>query len=542
MNAPDTLDLHNRQIESDYNNKPYTSKAFSYSAPGHLRAAAHLYGMETVPLAQARVLELGCASGGNLLPFALAYPQAQVVGVDLSPVQIRQGQQILSDLGVTNLQLHALDLTRITPEFGQFDYIIVHGVFSWVPPEVKQAILRICRENLSPLGVAYVSYNTYPGWKAGDVVRDAMLMHSHGAQDDDERLARARAMLVLLSDGLADNNLLSPSVREVVQTLKEQSDYYILHEYLEHINTPCYFVEFAEMAAQQGLAYLGDAEPQSELGASYGQNVQLNLSLTALGQPKVMRQQYLDFAVGRNFRKSLLTHQERADGVLPQPDMARLQDLRFAGSYALLPRDEQPGRAYRNNSGRVVRSTIEAMHAVMETLIQAWPRSVTFEQLRAAVAQRAPQLDDPTQATQEQLLFLFQRSLLRYGLEPARYDLPADAATRLLGAFQYLHNQGQDAAFSTGCFNFWHETVGLQLEPAQRWLLPHLAEGADSAQATRLLARALQRGTVPGSDNADLSGQRNLEPIAQRLVQQTLTQLRRCGLSMDEPSALPAED
>lgn len=542
MNAPDTLDLHNRQIESDYNNKPYTSKAFSYSAPGHLRAAAHLYGMETVPLAQARVLELGCASGGNLLPFALAYPQAQVVGVDLSPVQIRQGQQILSDLGVTNLQLHALDLTRITSEFGQFDYIIVHGVFSWVPPEVKQAILRICRENLSPLGVAYVSYNTYPGWKAGDVVRDAMLMHSHGAQDDDERLARARAMLVLLGDGLADNNLLSPSVREVVQTLKEQSDYYILHEYLEHINTPCYFVEFAEMAAQQGLAYLGDAEPQSELGASYGQNVQLNLSLTALGQPKVMRQQYLDFAVGRNFRKSLLTHQERADGVLPQPDMARLQDLRFAGSYALLPRDEQPGRAYRNNSGRVVRSTIEAMHAVMETLIQAWPRSVTFEQLRAAVAQRAPQLDDPTQATQEQLLFLFQRSLLRYGLEPARYDLPADAATRLLGAFQYLHNQGQDAAFSTGCFNFWHETVGLQLEPAQRWLLPHLAEGADSAQATRLLARALQRGTVPGSDNADLSGQRNLEPIAQRLVQQTLTQLRRCGLSMDEPSALPAED
>lgn len=542
MNAPDTLDLHNRQIESDYNNKPYTSKAFSYSAPGHLRAAAHLYGMETVPLAQARVLELGCASGGNLLPFALAYPQAQAVGVDLSPVQIGQGQQILNDLGVNNLQLHALDLTRITPEFGQFDYIIVHGVFSWVPPEVKQAILRICRENLSPLGLAYVSYNTYPGWKAGDVVRDAMLMHSHGAQDDDERLARARAMLELLSDGLAEANRLAPSVREVAHGLKAQSDYYLLHEYLEHINTPCYFVEFADMAARQGLAYLGDAEPQSELGASYGQNVQLNLSLTALGQPKVMRQQYLDFAVGRNFRKSLLTHQERVDGALFQPDMARLRDLRFAASYAPMPRDEQPGRAYRNTTGRIVRSTLAPMHAVIDTLSQAWPRSVTFGQLCEAVATLAPQTEDPAAATQEQLLFLFQRSLLRYGLEPARYDLPSDGATRLLSSFQYLHSHGQDPAFSTGCFNFWHEAVGLQLDAAQRWLLPHLAEGADAAQATRLLARALQRGTVPGPDGADLSGQRNLEPTAQRLVQQTLTQLRRCGLVIDAPPALATED
>src|SRR5690606_7964133 len=105
-----------------------------------------------------------------------------------------------------NLHLHAMSLTDITPEFGQFDYIVAHGVFSWVPPEVREAMLRIVRENLSPKGIGYISYNTYPGWKAGDIVRDAMLLHSHTAQSDDDKLAAAKAMLNLLSDGIAGSN------------------------------------------------------------------------------------------------------------------------------------------------------------------------------------------------------------------------------------------------------------------------------------------------------------------------------------------------
>ena len=109
------------------------------------------------------MLELGCAAGGNLLPFALAYPEARVVGIDLSPQQIDAGHQTAEAAGARNLDLRAMSLTDITADFGVFDYIICHGVFSWVPPEVRDAVFRICRENLAPQGVAYVSYNTYPG-------------------------------------------------------------------------------------------------------------------------------------------------------------------------------------------------------------------------------------------------------------------------------------------------------------------------------------------------------------------------------------------
>ena len=131
---------------------------------------ASLYGLASPGLENARVLEMGCAAGGNLLPFALNHPNAQVVGIDLSPQQIEAGQRVAEAAGARNLDLRAMSLTDITAEFGEFDYIICHGVFSWVPPDVRDAILRICRTNLAPEGIAYISYNIYPGWKASDVI------------------------------------------------------------------------------------------------------------------------------------------------------------------------------------------------------------------------------------------------------------------------------------------------------------------------------------------------------------------------------------
>src|SRR5690606_24704578 len=136
-----------------------------------------------------------------------------------------------------------------------------------------------------------------------------------------DKLASAKAVLNLLSDGIASSNPLAPSLRGAVAQLKKHSDYYISHEYLEMFNNPCYLLEFVNLADQHGLVHVGDADPHAELSATYGKNVQLNHSLVALGQPREMRQQYLDFAVGRNFRKSLLVHKDRADEILISPDL-----------------------------------------------------------------------------------------------------------------------------------------------------------------------------------------------------------------------------
>ena len=526
-----------REIGEDYDHQVYTSNAFPFSSPGHLRAAAHLYGLGSVPLARARVLELGCAGGGNLLPFALAYPEAQVVGVDLSPVQIEQGQQIVQRLELKNLQLQTMSLTDITPEFGQFDYIISHGVFSWVPPEVRQAMLRIVHENLSPNGLAYISYNTYPGWKAGDIVRDAMLLHSHGVQSDDNRLASAKAVLRLLSDGIAAGNPLAPSMRAAVAQLEKHSNYYIAHEYLERFNNPCYLLEFVDQAQQHGLTHVGDAEAHLELAATYGQNVQLNHSLIALGKPREMRQQYLDFAVGRNFRKSLIVHQARADEVLNGPDTARLADLRWAACYGKTEPDTPlpaPTQLFVDPRGRRIQSRDPLVIQILATLKAAWPRSLTIADL-AQQAGSTPGEAAPANAILKALQTLFQLNALHYTLEPSPYDsLPQNTgknlAPRLVpGLAELLAATTRNASSSVAPASLWHTPINVRLKAAERFLLPLIDGTTSRRDLASKLTKAWHDGQVEGSDGQSLKGQRNLDARADKVVHQTLELLQRVG-------------
>ncbi|MER1968563.1 class I SAM-dependent methyltransferase [Castellaniella sp. GW247-6E4] len=528
----------NQGLAEDYDRQVYTSNAFWYAAPGHLRAAAHLYGLEAPTLEHARVLELGCAGGGNVLPFALTHPGAQVVGVDLSPVQIAHGQGLIDTLGLKNLQLRAMSLTDITPDFGQFDYIIAHGVFSWVPHEVREAMMRILRDNLAPDGVGYISYNTYPGWKAGDIVRDAMLLHSHSVARDEDRLPAAKAMLNLLSEGIAPSNPLASSLRAAVQQLRQQSDYYIAHEHLETYNNPCYLLEFVSLADQFGLTHVGDAEAQSELGETYGAQTRLNHNLVALGQPREMRQQYLDFAVGRNFRKSLLVHQARAGDLSAAPLMERLGDLRWAGSFIETePPAQAPAgvRFFRNHRQHPLHSNDATILSVIQTLSRHWPSSLTTDELLDNMRADLPESPEAArEALQTALRTLFRLNMLCYLLTPSPYDATkaADEAEppRLIPGFQVIFEAQRDPAFGVGIFTLWHETVNLQLKDAEAWLLPHIDGRHSRKQLATILRDALSQGIVPDNDGRSLKGQRNLDQKAGTLVKNLLDLLQRLAL------------
>lgn len=539
LDLDDATQQANQEITEAYDKRVYTSNAFPFSSPGHLRAAAHLYGLESVSPENARVLELGCAGGGNLLPFALAYPQAHVVGVDLSSVQVAQGQEVVQALGVQNLHLHAMSLTDISPEFGQFDYIVAHGVFSWVPPEVREAMLRILRDNLSPNGIGYISYNTYPGWKAGDIVRDAMLLHSHGAQNDDDKLARAKAMLNLLSEGIAASNPLAPSLRGAVAQLRKHSDYYVAHEYLETFNNPCYLLEFVNLADQYGLTQVGDADPHVEMAVTYGQNVQLNHSLVALGQSREMRQQYLDFAVGRNFRKSLVVHQARADQVLMIPDMERLVDLRWAGQFtqvepeANAPKGQVSFRSYKN---RPLHTSDVGVLAVVRALSAVWPASLDFDSILERVRPELTAVEDNAAARKkvlDALQTLFRLNSLRYTLEPSPYD--ADGVAKqdipaLIPGFAHIHLRRVDPEFGVGTFNLWHDSINVRLHEAEAFVLKSIDGQRSRRQLATLLRDALNRGDVPSTDGKSLKGQRNLDATADKIVGKLLELLMRQGV------------
>ena len=146
--------------DSTYDDLPYPGSPFPQTHPIRLATIATLFGMKPPAVETSRVLELGCTDGGNLIPMAVAFPQAEFVGLDLSTRQIETGQSTLDAIGVTNIQLHHEDILAVEDQYGQFDYIIAHSVYSWVPEVVQEKILATIKQLLTPQGVGYVSYNT----------------------------------------------------------------------------------------------------------------------------------------------------------------------------------------------------------------------------------------------------------------------------------------------------------------------------------------------------------------------------------------------
>src|SRR4051794_13106921 len=149
---------------TSYDEMPYESHPYAQTHPSRLAVVATLFGLRPPPVETCRVLELGSAAGGNIIPIAESFPRSQWVGIDLSTRQVDEGQRLVQAMGLKNVTLRHASIMDVDDSYGQFDYILAHGVFSWVPTEVRDKILDICSKRLTANGVAYVSYNTYPGW------------------------------------------------------------------------------------------------------------------------------------------------------------------------------------------------------------------------------------------------------------------------------------------------------------------------------------------------------------------------------------------
>lgn len=291
---------------STYDDVPYESLPFQQSHPDRLATIAKLFGMNPAPIDNCRILELGSAAGGHIIPIAYSYPKTHVVGVDLSQVQIAEGQKMVEALGLKNIELKTLSISDVTAEFGQFDYIICHGVFSWIPDNVQEDVLRICRDNLTPNGVAYISYNCYPGWHLRGMIRKMMQYHCEQFSDYPTKVAQARAMLNFLVESVPANDAYGTMLRSELAVLSPRSDPYIFHEFLEGLNKPMYFHDFADWAAKHDLQYLGEVDFFSMLGSNVPDSARQTLSM--LTDKIVNMEQYLDFVRNQYFRQTLLCH------------------------------------------------------------------------------------------------------------------------------------------------------------------------------------------------------------------------------------------
>jgi SAM-dependent methyltransferase len=189
---------------ADYSLLPYPAMPVTLSEPQHLAALAILFGLDPPDVERASVLELGCASGGNIVPLAARFPRASFCGIDLSQRHIDDGGKRIAELALENISLEQGDLTALDPAGQRFDYVICHGVFSWVPRAAQDAIFRICRQVLAPNGMATISYNVLPGWHLRMVIRDLCRRYAGVEGSPLRRVARARAALRQIAEASSE--------------------------------------------------------------------------------------------------------------------------------------------------------------------------------------------------------------------------------------------------------------------------------------------------------------------------------------------------
>ena len=372
-----------QRLLKSYEEVPYFSQAYLQSHPDRLAVLGRLFGLRPALVTNCRVLELGCASGGNIIPIAYYLPDSRFVGVELTSGHVESAHRTIKDLGLKNIRIENENILNIDSSWGKFDYIICHGVFSWVPEEVQNKIFSIISENLSDDGVAYISYNTYPGWHMREAIRHMMLYHSNQFKDPEQRLGQARGFINFLSESVAvnDEDPYGLLLKNEIKSLKNSGDWYVFHDYMEVVNLPVYFHQFMERAEKYGLQYL--AEASFELMFNHGFSDDVSNTLEQVSQDIIQKEQYMDFLRNRFFRQTLLCKKEHnLTRTLDAKSMERL-----LVSSAILPVDESVDLAkgamqkFKVSEDKFIETENPVLKAAFIILRERWPFALSFEDL-----------------------------------------------------------------------------------------------------------------------------------------------------------------
>jgi SAM-dependent methyltransferase len=340
-----------------YDEVVYPNRPSTRTTPARLAVAPALFGLDHAPPERCRVLEIGGGDGGNLIPMAAASPGAEFVGFDLAPARVAAGREVIAALGLANIRLEALDILD-AGDLGRFDYVVAHGVYSWVPAAVREALFPLIRRSLAPGGVAYVDYNALPGCALRQALHRMLFLHLEGVDDARARLAEGLRFLRLIAEGAAEAQPLQQALRAEAAALLKRPPHVLFHDELNPFYTPVYLQEFLDHAARHGLQHLAEAEG-TRLRPAPPDNPAARELLAGVAEGSAERQQYVDYLAPGYFRRTLLCAADRSLDRTPDP--ARLRGLHAA---ALLRRDETtPGR-YVGPAGATLRTA--------DTLLAAW--------------------------------------------------------------------------------------------------------------------------------------------------------------------------
>lgn len=315
----------------------YTDNVYREMTPTWLALTALLLGQRPPDLSRPfRYADLGCGLGMTALFVAASCPQAEVWGFDFNPAHIAAARQCAADAGlgnVTFVETSFADLAAKPPAaLPEFDFIVAHGVLSWISPANRTHMVDVIGQRLRAGGLAYVSYNTLTGWASMVPVRALMrLLAEAGTERSDQAAITTLDMMERVRGAGARFFAQHPDLQERLATLRKQNTRYLAHEFLNADWHPMMCADVMTSMAEARCTYVGSASLAENIDVA---SVPPDMApmLAQYRDPRI-RETLRDLGMAGAFRRDV--YRRGMVPLLPQEQMRLLEQLRFTRIGAL---------------------------------------------------------------------------------------------------------------------------------------------------------------------------------------------------------------
>ena len=266
-----------------------------------------LFGLDVAPADNARVLSIASGNGRNIIPQAARYPNSEFLAFDNDKEVIKEAKEYAAYLGLKNIVFKHASVQSIELDENSFDYIICHGLYSWVDKEIQKSILDLTQRVLKETGLAYISFNCLPGWYERGKLQKLLLEKTASIKGDEEKVSIARKELKDLKEKTSEKHIET----EITHCLA-QSDAFIFHELLNKDARAFHLRQFVAEANGRGLYYLADAYPKRMRAYRIEESTQLldeGERQNIVGLSRVKQEQHMDHMLPLSFRALLLSKQ-----------------------------------------------------------------------------------------------------------------------------------------------------------------------------------------------------------------------------------------
>jgi len=452
-------------MDTAYDRVPYPTATYTQTHVRRLAAIARLFGVNAPDIRSCRVLEIGCGEGANLVGMAVDLPESQFVGVDLSQTAIARATELARHAGVENVTFRQVDIAELVGRPGECDYVIAHGVFSWVPKEVQDKILDLCERVLAPTGIAYISYNTYPGWHVREMMAEMMRFHTQGVEDPEAAVTEGLGLVQAVGRALGDDNPYAKAILSEMERIVRRNKVVTFHDDLSPDMKPLLFGDFIKRAKANNLQFLAEADYTTMVYDDLPADARA--ALEEIRDDPVRREQYLDFFKLRRLRETLLCRSNLT--VLPEASNGAFDVLYFGVPLepSAVPdySTEEPLEfvGQRNMSVTVAQPFVKAAIAVM---CEAWPARLRFQEVLEKAQERLPQPEAAaTDMLSELVMKMYGAGLVEIDTHPWMYPARPSARPCVSQLARFQANEGARVT------SLRHQAVDLDDDAARRLLV-----------------------------------------------------------------------